>query len=409
MNKLLLYICFLFLLFAKAKAQTWVQMTNFAGQERYDAVGFSIGSKAYIGLGINWLISTEYDDFWEWNQVNNTWTQIANFPGTSRDAASGFSIDKKGYIVAGYESNELWEWNGDTASPSYNTWTMRADFPGIIGNRTFAVAFSIGKKGYVGTGDYQKDFWEWDGDTASPTFNTWTQKADFGGGPRGWATGFSIGTKGYIGIGTDGSYLRSDFWEWDGDTSSATYNTWTRKADVPGGGRENAVGFSIGNNGYIGLGLDSTTSTWLQDFWQWNQASNTWVQKPNFSDKRQNAVGFSIGNKGYIGTGYNNTATNDFWEYCDTLCSVGINELNNTMSIYIFPNPTTGKMEIKSEKSEIKSIVIYDVYGEEVYNNSQLHQSTQLNINLDVQAEGVYFVQIKTAESILTKKIVLQR
>ena len=32
--------------------------------------------------------------------------------------------------------------------------------------------------------------------------DTWTQKADFGGGTRGYAFGFSIDSKGYIGSGT---------------------------------------------------------------------------------------------------------------------------------------------------------------------------------------------------------------
>ena len=42
----------------------------------------------------------------------------------------------------------------------------------------------------------RKDFWEYD-----PVLNTWTQKADFGGAARGDAVGFSIGDKGYIGHG----------------------------------------------------------------------------------------------------------------------------------------------------------------------------------------------------------------
>ena len=41
-----------------------------------------------------------------------------------------------------------------------------------------------------------KDFWEYD-----PAANTWTQKADFGGTARYGAVGFSIGSKGYIGTG----------------------------------------------------------------------------------------------------------------------------------------------------------------------------------------------------------------
>lgn len=76
--------------------------------------------------------------------------------------------------------------------------------------RYSAVGFSIGSKGYIGTGQdacgYKNDFWEY-----NPADNSWTQKADFGGGGRVAAVGFSIGSKGYIGTGNDGSSLKKDF------------------------------------------------------------------------------------------------------------------------------------------------------------------------------------------------------
>ncbi len=91
----------------------------------------------------------------------------------------------------------------------------------------------------------QKDFWEYD-----PAANTWTQKADFGGTARYSAVGFSIGSKGYIGTGDDGwSSIAKDFWEYD-----PAANTWTQKADFGGTARDCAVGFSIGSKGYIGTG-----------------------------------------------------------------------------------------------------------------------------------------------------------
>jgi hypothetical protein len=42
--------------------------------------------------------------------------------------------------------------------------------------------------------------------------DSWTQKDDFGGTVRSNAVGFSIGGKGYIGTGSDGSFCK-DFWE----------------------------------------------------------------------------------------------------------------------------------------------------------------------------------------------------
>jgi hypothetical protein len=55
---------------------------------------------------------------------------------------------------------------------------------------------------------------------AFATANTWTQKADFGGTARLFAVGFSIGSKGYIGTGIIGSappgiIVTKDFWEYD--------------------------------------------------------------------------------------------------------------------------------------------------------------------------------------------------
>ncbi|MBI3500696.1 MAG: T9SS type A sorting domain-containing protein [Bacteroidetes bacterium] len=91
---------------------------------------------------------------------------------------------------------------------------------------------------------------------------TWTQKANFGGTARYLAVGFSIGTKGYIGTGYDYSGSKQDFWEWDQVT-----NTWTQKINFSGTARNDAVGFSIGLKGYIGTG--STSSGMTKDFWEY--------------------------------------------------------------------------------------------------------------------------------------------
>jgi len=278
---------------------TWTQKAFFGGTARQNAVGFSIGTKGYIGTGR----PTLEKDFWEWDQATNVWTQKADFGGTKRSYAVGFSIGTKGYIGTGQDLNsartkDFWEWDQAT-----NIWIQKANFGGT--GRYQAVGFSIGNKGYIGTGSDStaktKDFWEWNSVT-----NIWTQKANFSGTARQGAVGFSIGTKGYIGTGEDGSNGAKDFWEWDQVT-----NTWIQKANFGGLGRYWAVGFSISNKGYIGTGYATPDQ---QDFWEWNQATNVWTQRTVFSGTaRQGAVGFSIGTKGYIGTGGGNVK--DFWEY----------------------------------------------------------------------------------------------
>jgi hypothetical protein len=238
------------------------------------------------------------------------WTQKSDFGGSARYAAVGFSIGNKGYIGTGFDGStyykDFWEYD-----PTNNTWAQKADFDGSA--RYTAVGFSIGSKGYIGTGfdgsTYYKDFWEYD-----PTNNIWIQQADFGGSARNLAVGFFIGGKGYIGTGVDDSIGYKDFWEYDPAT-----NVWTQKADCGGTARALAVGFSIGNKGYIGTGLSN------KDIWEYDPATGTWTQRSDFvgSTGRYAAVGFSIGSKGYLGTGSDGSIVyKDFWEYDFTLDTI---------------------------------------------------------------------------------------
>jgi hypothetical protein len=294
-----------------ADANTWTQKTNFGEVARDGAARFSIGSKGYIGTG--WDGSLYYSDFWEYDPAADTWTQMANFGGVERYNAVGFSIGSKGYMGTGYNDSsggydDFWEYN-----PDDNKWTQKADFGGG-GKRDSSVGFSIGNKGYIGTGlndsSEFNDFWEYD--PAVGTLGTWTQKADFGGVARDSAIGFSIGNKGYIGTGWDsGSDPQNDFWEYDPDTDK-----WTEMAPFGGAARYSAVGFSIGSKGYIGVGTGKDLSNY-NDFWEYDPDTDKWTEMAPFGGAaRYSAVGFSIGTKGYIGTGYDDSLYyKDFWEY----------------------------------------------------------------------------------------------
>jgi hypothetical protein len=293
---------------------TGTQKSDFPGGARYGATGFSIGNKVYMGLGGDG--ENPMRDLWEWDKASNTWSRKADYPGNSTEGEVGFSIGTKGYIGAG-STNEFWEFD-----PATNSWSKKSSVPNTYGI-AYAVGFSIGTKGYIGTGvlldgissSYSQDFWEWDQAT-----NVWTKKANFPGNERSSAVGFSIGNKGYIGTGSGQGTSYKDFWEWDQAT-----NVWTQKADFAGNSRSSAVGFSIGYKGYIGTGINYDISfNSKKDFWEWDQTTNVWTQKSNIAgNARESAVGFSIGSNGYIGTGVgssNNTGyvLQDFWEYDPT-------------------------------------------------------------------------------------------
>lgn len=285
---------------------SWSKKADVGTLNRESAVGFSVNSKGYIGLGI--VSGSPNGAMWEFDPATSAWTQKANMTGGGRVNPVAFVASGRVFVGTGEDitftrDKKIYEFN-----PLSNVWTARTDFGGTA--RTEAVAFGIGSKGYVGTGydgTRRKDFWEYD-----PAANTWTQKADFAGTARQRAVGFSIGTKGYIGTGNDGT-LRKDFWEYDPAT-----NTWTQKADMAGGARESAVGFALLSKGYIATGDGGTGKN---DIWEYNPAQDEWVQRASFiGDRRYVAAGFATSTKGYIGTGFTDApaigvSTKDFFEF----------------------------------------------------------------------------------------------
>ncbi len=304
--------CFALAIQIASAQNTWVQKSSFGGVGRMGAVAFSIGEKGYLGTGGDWS-SSYYDDFWEYDPATDSWTQKADFPASARYRAIGFSTDIKGYVGTGYNNNfisdDLWEYD-----PLLNIWTQKSNV-GNIG-RLGAVSFVIGSKAYVGTGAYSaylKDFWEYNTVT-----DVWTQKADFGGNEKIYATGFSIGPNGYLGTGAENSNTgvgTKDFWQYD-----TTTNSWIQKSDLPGSGRSEAVGFSIGGYGYIGTG----TSYWgvgaLSDFWRYDPLTDSWINIADYPGGAvEEATGLVIGCKAYVGTGFtddnSNTVKKTFWEY----------------------------------------------------------------------------------------------
>lgn len=80
---------------------------------------------------------------------------------------------------------------------------------------------------------------------------------------------------------------------------------WQKKANFGGTGRHRAIGLSVGNKGYIGLGhvngsgIDISYSDW----WQFDPASNSWTQKANYPTVNHGAVGFATSTKAYVGGG----------------------------------------------------------------------------------------------------------
>jgi len=242
------------------------------------------------------------------------WVESSTFDGDSRANSVSFTIGSKGYLVTGYDGDDYladtWEYNSDG-----DFWVKKAPFPGVA--RSGAVGFSINGKGYLGTGyngeldvEELKDFWEYD-----PTLDEWTQKADFGGTARYAAIGFAIGNDGYIGTGYDGSEQK-DFWKYD-----VASDTWEQSVGFGGQKRQGASVFTIDDVAYIGLGIHN--GAYEEDFYAFN--GTTWTRLLDLDDDEDDdddytillssGVGFSLDGKGYITTGISGAITTNTWEY----------------------------------------------------------------------------------------------
>jgi len=278
----------------------WVELSDFEGVSRSDAVSFAINDKGYVTTGFDG--DDRLNDLWEYDPAKDYWIQKADFPGAARNGAVGFGTATKGYLGTGYDgSNKLkdfWEYD-----PQLNSWIQITDFPGSA--RYAAIAFSIDNKGYVGTGydgNNLKDLWMY-----NPEDTSWTQKVSVGGSKRRDAVSFVINGKGYVCTGVNNGTYESDFWEYD-----PVADSWTSKRDIANKSddnydddytivRTNAVAFSANGIGFVVSGGQGTVSG---DVWAYNPVTDLWEEKTLLEGTaRMEAVAFTLLNKGYVLTG----------------------------------------------------------------------------------------------------------
>ena len=314
---MIVLICMSTCQISSAQLNSWSAMAQFPAQNRAGAVAFTIGSKGYVGSGDvgGWNSTTK--DFWSWDEISNTWTQLSDIGGASaptRAYSIAFSIGSKGYIGTGYDGisavylNDFWEYE-----PSTNTWTVKTSYPG--GAIDGAFAFTINNKGYVGTGAYSwnnfsSEFFEY-----NPSTDSWTQKASFAGSPRYAAAGFSLDGYGFVGTGYDcttGSCNTplEDMWMYSPSTDS-----WSQRAPFPGGKRAGAFSFAVGHCGFIGGGYDITNWDYLNDLWEYQLSTDTWTRRTNCPMSFMNACAFVICDKAYVGLGAQPALTNTLHRY----------------------------------------------------------------------------------------------
>lgn len=291
----------------------WTRATVFPEDPRNGAASFVIGNdEAYVIGGFHSNNNTRFDDVWAFD--GQQWTPKADFAGTPRYNAVGFSIDGKGFVGTGYDGsqalNDFYSYDSNT-----DTWTRIADFPGEA--RFGAVAFSLGGYGYVGLGSTPtdktfSDFYRYD-----PNSDTWTLIPTNFAYKKVYAFAFVIGDRAYVGGGISNNQLPEDFYAFDGTTWTALNNLNRADENYTYDVRRYSSGaFSIGNYGYVvsGRSLGGVIST----VWKYNPANDAWTGEHQalLGTARERAVSFSLGGRGYIVTGVNgSTFLDDNWQF----------------------------------------------------------------------------------------------
>lgn len=192
-------------------SNNWVQKANYPGGNgfgTYFSTGFSINSKGYICCGK--MGPNNYSNqLWEYKPSINQWAQLPNFPGGNRYQLSSFTIGFKAYVGLGTDQdlyrNDIWEFNAST-----NQWSAKSPLP--ASSRAGAATFSIGSRGYICmgvNGGLLDDLWEY-----NPFNDEWSVKSDYGGSRRKYAVGFNIDNIGYVGTGKGYSGKKSSFYKY---------------------------------------------------------------------------------------------------------------------------------------------------------------------------------------------------
>lgn len=397
--KSLLGITFVFIGFSTAAQDTWVQKDSVNGSPRSVASVFMLDDDAYTAGGLDEggfrrkMYSYTYSqDDWDTEESIGG----ANGAGLNRGSAAAFSIGDKAYIVGGQGETvqflaDTWEFDVTT-----QLWTQRADFGG--GPRRQTVYFSANDKGYVGLGSsptgLKKDMY-----TYNPVTNVWTQLNDFPGTARKEAVGFMMGSNAYVGTGDDG-VLKKDFWEYNPFNDS-----WLQRADFPGTPRKGAVGWGIFPDAFICTGEDINFE-FKKDLWQYNYFTNSWQQRADFPGPgRSNAIAFVLEGFGFVGTGYDGIFYDDLYAYAPILSTP---EHTLAEQVSVFPNPTHESFSIESELKQL-SLQLYSSDGKEVTDFVEIQQQANgTKIERNGLPNGTYILEIKDQYSNTTtsKKVI---
>ncbi len=115
---------------------------------------------------------------------------------------------------------------------------------------------------------------------------------------------------------------------------------------------------------------------------------------------------FSIRGKGTVTAAIGANVTIDDVMIEKVTGVTGIKTIANNDAISIFPNPTSGILNINAIEAN-SSVDVYNLIGEKVYTNSLVKGNNV--VDLSGLSNGAYFVKLNSNNQITTKKVVLSK
>ncbi len=100
-----------------------------------------------------------------------------------------------------------------------------------------------------------------------------------------------------------------------------------------------------------------------------------------------------------------NHLMNDFENYEITVeLSTSSNLLADEKNIFVFPNPTNGKLNIDFTDNNIKKIVIADITGKQIFEVNKVQKNNAFD--LSACENGIYFISVQTNKETFSIKII---
>ncbi|MBL7899973.1 MAG: T9SS type A sorting domain-containing protein, partial [Crocinitomicaceae bacterium] len=153
---------------------------------------------------------------------------------------------------------------------------------------------------------------------------------------------------------------------------------------------QDATGFVLNGEGYIGTGNDNEGSQNFDDFWRYDFDNDVWVEIDDFGGMgRRYMVSFVIGNVAYCGTGTNGTNLRDFWAFYPLLTA---EKLTAESTLVFYPNPAQEFIIVPALNSgTFVHYKIYDLNGN-IVASSLINKENK--IYTSQLSDGIYFIQL---------------